>query len=105
GIFVWNFHRALELRPRRWVFGPAPSIIRAWMSELHRRRASAEAGPAAGTKGQNPSIDELETRLKRTVEELEAFTEIGKVLTSTLDIHEVLRRIMEKVHELLKPAN
>lgn len=75
------------------------------MSELHRRRASAEAGPAAGTKGQNPSIDELETRLKRTVEELEAFTEIGKVLTSTLDIHEVLRRIMEKVHELLKPAN
>lgn len=43
--------------------------------------------------------------MQRTIEELEAFTEIGKVLTSTLDIHEVLRRIMDKVQELLKPAN
>lgn len=43
--------------------------------------------------------------MERTLEELEAFTEIGKVLTSTLDIHEVLRRIMDKVQEVLKPAN
>src|SRR5690606_26168401 len=49
--------------------------------------------------------DDLLQRLQRTIEELEAFNEIGKVLTSTLDIHEVLRRIMDKVQELLEPAN
>lgn len=49
--------------------------------------------------------DDLLQRLQRTIEKLEAFNEIGKVLTSTLDIHEVLRRIMDKVQELLEPAN
>lgn len=51
-----------------------------------------------------PPSDILE-KLQRTIEELEAFNEIGKVLTSTLDLHEVLRRIMEKVRELLRPSN
>lgn len=50
------------------------------------------------------SHDILE-KLQRTIDELEAFNEIGKVLTSTLDLHEVLRRIMEKVRELLSPTN
>jgi len=49
--------------------------------------------------------DDLLQRLQRTIEKLEAFNEIGKVLTSTLDIHEVLRRIMDKVQELLQPVN
>ncbi len=43
--------------------------------------------------------------LKRTVEELAAFNEIGKTLTSTLDISEVLKIIMQKVSELLQPEN
>lgn len=42
---------------------------------------------------------------RRTIEELRAFNEIGKVLTSTLDIHEVLQRIMEKIREILRPSH
>ncbi len=48
---------------------------------------------------------ELLKELNRTVEELQAFNEIGKALTSTLDIGEVLELIMDKVGELLHPAN
>ncbi|MHB8419019.1 MAG: sensor domain-containing diguanylate cyclase [Myxococcales bacterium] len=48
---------------------------------------------------------DLLRELKRTVDELAAFNEIGKTLTSTLDIREVLRIIMQKVSELLKPQN
>jgi len=43
--------------------------------------------------------------LERTIEELRAFNEIGKALTSTLELHEVLGRIMEQVSAVLKPAN
>ncbi len=48
---------------------------------------------------------ELLKELTRTIDELKAFNEIGKVLTSTLDIHEVLGLIMEQVSAVLKPAN
>lgn len=48
---------------------------------------------------------ELLKELKRTVDELQAFNEIGKALTSTLDIREVLGLIMEKVGELLHPSS
>ncbi|MBI5545821.1 MAG: sensor domain-containing diguanylate cyclase [Deltaproteobacteria bacterium] len=48
---------------------------------------------------------ELLKELKRTVDELQAFNEIGKALTSTLDIAEVLKLIMDKVGELLHPSN
>lgn len=43
--------------------------------------------------------------LKRTVDELQVFNEIGKTLTSTLDIKEVLKIIMQKVNELLEPSS
>lgn len=43
--------------------------------------------------------------LKRKIEELSIFNEIGKTLTSTLDIKEVLNIIMMKIRELLKPDN
>ncbi|AKU91208.1 sensor domain-containing diguanylate cyclase [Vulgatibacter incomptus] len=49
--------------------------------------------------------EELLRELKRNVDELHAYNEIGKALTSTLDIREVLRLIMEKVGELLQPTN
>lgn len=46
-------------------------------------------------------IDEL----KRKIEELSIFNEIGKTLTSTLDIKEILNIIMLKISELLRPDN
>jgi diguanylate cyclase (GGDEF)-like protein len=48
---------------------------------------------------------DLLRELKRTVDELAAFGEIGKTLTSTLDIREVLRLIMQRVEELLRAQN
>jgi diguanylate cyclase (GGDEF)-like protein len=48
---------------------------------------------------------DLLRELKRTVDELAAFSEIGKTLTSTLDIREVLRLIMQRVEELLRAKN
>lgn len=43
--------------------------------------------------------------LKRTIDELQAFDEIGRALTSTLELREVLRLILEKVRALLQPTN
>jgi diguanylate cyclase (GGDEF)-like protein len=43
--------------------------------------------------------------LKRTVDALQIFSEIGKTLTSTLDITEVLRIVLQRVSELLKPTS
>ena len=48
---------------------------------------------------------ELIDELKKKVEELSAFNEIGKALTSTLDLRKVLDIIMEKISELFKPKN
>lgn len=43
--------------------------------------------------------------LKKRVEELSVFNEIGKALTSTLDLRKVLDIIMEKISELFRPKN
>jgi len=43
--------------------------------------------------------------LTRTIEELRAFNELGKALTSTLDVGEVIERVMEQVSALLRPTN
>jgi diguanylate cyclase (GGDEF)-like protein len=43
--------------------------------------------------------------LKKKVEELSAFNDIGKALTSTLDLPKVLDIIMEKISELFRPKN
>jgi diguanylate cyclase (GGDEF)-like protein len=40
--------------------------------------------------------------LKRTVDELQALNEIGRALTSTLDLSEVLRLVMGRAQDLLK---
>ena len=48
---------------------------------------------------------DLLSALKRTVEQLAAFNEIAKVLTSTLETREVLSLVMQKVSAVLKPAN
>jgi diguanylate cyclase (GGDEF)-like protein len=49
--------------------------------------------------------EELLREMARTVDELRVFNEIGKTLTSTLDIREVLGIIMQKISELMKPHN
>jgi diguanylate cyclase (GGDEF)-like protein len=51
----------------------------------------------------NPS--ELLSAMKRTVEQLAAFNQIAKALTSTLDVREVLGLVMQKVSELLQPES
>ena len=43
--------------------------------------------------------------MKRTIAELQVFNEIGKALTSSLDIKEVLGVIMQKISDLLKPTH
>ena len=55
------------------------------------------AGPMRAT--------DLLAALRRTVEQLAAFNELAKALTSTLESREVLGLVMQKVSSLLRPAN
>jgi len=48
---------------------------------------------------------ELLIAMRRNVEQVAAFNELAKALTSTLDLKEVLDLLMQKVAELLKPAH
>ncbi|HSP19941.1 MAG TPA: sensor domain-containing diguanylate cyclase, partial [Myxococcaceae bacterium] len=48
---------------------------------------------------------DLLAALRRTVEQLAAFNELAKALTSTLESREVLGLVMQKVSALLRPAN
>lgn len=43
--------------------------------------------------------------MKRTVEQLAAFNDIAKALTSTLETNEVLELVMEKISHLLNPSS
>src|SRR5574337_1623486 len=49
--------------------------------------------------------NDLLRELKRTVDELQAFNEIGRTLTSTLEAKEVLQLILQKVSEVLRPEH
>lgn len=51
----------------------------------------------------NPS--ELLGAMKRNLEQLAAFNQIAKALTSTLEVGEVLQLVMQKVSELLQPES
>ncbi|QAT86685.1 GAF/GGDEF domain-containing protein [Corallococcus coralloides] len=51
----------------------------------------------------NPA--DLLSAMKRTVEQLAAYNEMAKALTSTLELREVLALVMQKVSALLKPRN
>src|SRR4030095_15071738 len=50
-----------------------------------------------------PTQEEIK-ELEKKVEELSIFHQVGKALTSTLDLQEVLTLIMGKISELLKPS-
>jgi len=51
----------------------------------------------------NPA--DLLSAMKRTVEQLAAYNEMAKALTSTLELREVLALVMQKVSSLLRPRN
>jgi len=48
---------------------------------------------------------DLLRELTRTVQELQAFNEIGRTLAGTLELHEVLSLIMQHVSEVLRPGH
>ncbi len=48
---------------------------------------------------------DLLSELKRTIDELSVLNDIGKTLTSSLDISNVMATIFQKVSELLRPRN
>lgn len=48
--------------------------------------------------------NDLLRELKRTVDELQALNEIGRALTSTLDLPEVLRLVMARAQDLLRSS-
>jgi diguanylate cyclase (GGDEF)-like protein len=48
---------------------------------------------------------DLLRELERKVQELQAFNDIGRSLAGTLDIHELLAVIMQKVREVLRPEH
>lgn len=48
---------------------------------------------------------DLLKELQRTVDELAVFNDIGRTITSSLDIEEVLASIMDRISALLKPKN
>ena len=48
---------------------------------------------------------DLLKELQRTVDELTIFNEIGRTLTSSLDLDQVLASIMDRISALLKPRN
>jgi len=48
---------------------------------------------------------DLLREMERTVHELQAFSEIGRMLAGTLELHEVLSLIMQHVSEVLQPGH
>src|SRR2546426_12293369 len=60
-----------------------------------------------GEPGLRKSMDPKEeiAELKRQVERLSLFHEVGKALASTLDLQKILQTIMEKISDLLQPDN
>ncbi|MFQ5900289.1 MAG: diguanylate cyclase [Thermodesulfobacteriota bacterium] len=50
-------------------------------------------------------VKKLETEHLKRLNALTTFNEIGKALTSTLDLKEALKIMMEKISELLRPKN
>src|SRR6266581_4296012 len=70
-------------------------------------RSSATRGTS--TSKRKPRRESISRRrgdpVQRTVDELAVLNEIGKALTSSLDVGEVMHLILAKVSELLKPRN
>ncbi len=56
-------------------------------------------------RGTTIKAADLLSALQRTVDQLSAFNDIAKALTSTLEVREVLKLMMQKVSELMQPNN
>jgi diguanylate cyclase (GGDEF)-like protein len=74
-------------------------------SSLCARVKVEEQNDASGCYTRRMQARDLLRQLQRTVDELAVLNEIGKALTSSLDIGEVMHLILAKVSELLKPRN
>jgi diguanylate cyclase (GGDEF)-like protein len=48
---------------------------------------------------------ELLEQLKKRIDGLKVFSEIGKTVTSTLDINEVLKTVLDRISEILSPTS
>src|SRR3954451_14728416 len=79
-----------------------------------RSTTSVSSGGLSKVDGRTPhghgtlvsmQAQDLLRELKRTVDELAVLNEIGKALTSSLDVGEVMHVILAKVSELLRPRN
>ena len=58
------------------------------------------------TRGQGQDLDSPESKeLEQKRLQLAVFTELGKALTSSLDLNEILRKVMHNISELLRPKN
>ncbi|OGP15366.1 MAG: hypothetical protein A2054_10540 [Deltaproteobacteria bacterium GWA2_55_10] len=58
------------------------------------------------TRGQGQDLSSSESReLEQKRLQLAVFTELGKTLTSSLDLNEILKKVMDKISELLRPKN
>src|SRR3989337_2744042 len=60
--------------------------------------------PMEFTRGQGQDLDSPESKeLEQKRLQLAVFTELGKALTSSLDLNEILRKVMHNISELLRP--
>lgn len=58
------------------------------------------------TRGKGQNVDSPESKeLEQKRLQLAVFTELGKTLTSSLDLNEILRKVMDRISELLRPKN
>src|SRR6266481_8359190 len=94
------------------IRGPAPNRARGVV-----RRSGASLACKTRTRDQ-PSVDEVKqfpaverrrnpavSAEQREAGEVAIFQELGKALTSSLQLDQVLRTIMEKIDEFLRPDN
>ncbi|MFW6369168.1 MAG: diguanylate cyclase [Myxococcota bacterium] len=91
----------------RHPLGSAPAFVSPWdassvilpaMAE-HSVKSSLTGSEASAARAASPPA---QGRSRHPEAELRAVSELGKVLTSTLELPEVLGRIMEVVHDLLQ---
>ncbi len=87
---------------RLWLPGPGASIARLRIREGEEQARVEDVNqfPAVDRR-RNPAVPSAQ----REKGEVAIFQELGKALTSSLQLDQVLRTIMEKIDEFLRPDN
>ena len=74
------------------------------LDSLGRIRRAVDPKPFEGVdRRRNPVPPQLRAPASMEIQEVTVFHELGKALTSSLQLDQVLRTIMEKIHEVLRP--